>query len=320
MKTIVVVREMNSYDDLHLLEYCQSMFVNANVIQVGIKSPYKHVMRNLLKFCYDVKPDIIIASSAGAMFAQQVHGYKKILINPVLHVSWNCASAEEIQFGGITNYDKEHTYVFFSDEGCQGSAYTEYELAYKNVVKYSAGLDIQKLIEAHVHPTIREMLDEGPDKENIDSVGVNELLSEISMGGRMGFAALLNLAEELQSVIEEVTTVYYSSFYDVRETAWEGFMKITRDFVFDVEEIPYMNYTKYLYGRLHTFFECEVKKKNLAIAADEGSCMNPIEALTTLAHLYVESPEESFEKALAYGSSSSGYRETVPDRQESSGR
>lgn len=300
MKKIVILKATNSYDDLHLLEYCRSMFVNEAVIPIEISNPYKHVMRNLLKFCYETRPDIIIGASAGAMFVQQLHGYKKILINPVLHISWKCASTEDIQFGGITNYDKEHTYAFFSDAESQGSAYTEYEMTYKNVVRCSADLDIQKLIETHVHATIKKMLDEGPDKEYIDAIRAYELLSEISGGGRVGRAALLNLAEELQSILKEVTTVYYSNFYDVRETAWEGFTKITRDFVSDVEEIPYLNYTKYLYGHLHTFFEREVKEKNLMIAADAGNLMAPIKALTNLAHLYIDSPEESIEKTLAF--------------------
>ena len=298
MKKIVILKETNSYDDLHLLEYCRSMFVNEDVIPIEISNPYKHVMRNLLKFCYETRPDIIIGSSAGAMFVQQLHGYKKILINPVLHISWNCASVEECQFGGITNFDKEHTHIFFNDG--ESSAFAEYDLAYKYVVKCPMSMGTQELIESHIHATIREMLDEKPDKDNIDAIRTNEMLSEISEGGRLGNAALLNLGYELQSILEEVTTVYYNSYYDVRETVWEGFVKITREFVFDFEEMPYMNYTKFLYGRLHTFFEREVKEKNLMIAADAGNLIDPIKALTNLAHLYIDSLDETYEKTLAF--------------------
>ena len=37
--------------------------------------------------CQTEKPDLIIGTSMGGMFAQQMHGYKKILVNPAFHVS-----------------------------------------------------------------------------------------------------------------------------------------------------------------------------------------------------------------------------------------
>jgi len=300
MKKLVVLRDITSFDDLQVLEHLQSMLKGVNVIPVEIANPYKHVMRNLNKFCYEAKPDAIIGLSAGAMFAQQMHGYRKILVNPLLHVSWGCATTESSQFGGTTNFDKEHTYVFFADQDIQSVAYKEYVKVYKNIVTYPIDLGMQELLDTHIRPFARKLLDEGFDKHNIDAVGTNELLSEISEGGRRGRAALHRLEDAMADVLEDVTTCYYNSFYDGRETAWEGFRKATREFVFDIEDMPYKNYTKYLYEQLHAFFEEDVREKAFLITAVEGEKLSPVEAMTELAYLYTDAPKNSYEKALAY--------------------
>ena len=77
MKKLVILHDISSYYDFQVLEHLQSMLNDVDVIPVEISYPYKYVMRNLHKFCYQVKPDAIIGLSAGAMFAQQMHGYRK---------------------------------------------------------------------------------------------------------------------------------------------------------------------------------------------------------------------------------------------------
>ena len=300
MKKLVVLRDITSFDDLQVMEHLQSMLKGVNVIPVEIANPYKHVMRNLNKFCYEAKPDAIIGLSAGAMFAQQMHGYRKILVNPLLHVSWGCATTESSQFGGTTNFDKEHTYVFFADQDIQSVAYKEYVKVYKNIVTYPIYLGMQELLDTHIRPFARKLLDEGFDKNNIDAVGTNELLSEISEGGSRGRSALYRLEDAMADVLEDVTTCYYNSFYDGRETAWEGFRKVTREFVFDIEYMPYGNYTKFLYEHLHSYIEEEIIENNFLIASNAGKDMNPVDAMRELAYLYTHSIEGTCENTMAY--------------------
>jgi hypothetical protein len=299
MKKLVILHDISSYYDFQVLEHLQSMLNDVDVIPVEISYPYKYVMRNLHKFCYQVKPDAIIGLSAGAMFAQQMHGYRKILINPILHVSWECATIESVQFGGITKFDKDHTYVIFADKDAQSIAYNEYVKTYKNIVTYPDS-GIQELLDTHIRSLARKLLYEEFDKNNIDAVETKVLLAEISEGGRKGRAALYRLEDAMADVMEDVTTCYYNSFYDGRETAWEGFRKVTREFVFDIERMPYENYTKYLYEQLHTFFEEEVIERNFLIDANAGKNMNPVDAMRELAYLYTDAPKNSYEKALAY--------------------
>jgi hypothetical protein len=300
MKKLVVLHDISSYNDFQVLEHLQSMLNDVDVIPVEITYPYKYVMRNLNKFCYEVKPDAIIGLSAGAMFVQQMHGYRKILINPLLHVSWGCATIESVQFGGITNFDKEHTYVFFADKDSQNNAYNEYVKAYKNIMTYPIDSGMQGLLDTHVRPLARKLLNEEFDKNNIDAVGTNELLAEISEGGRKGRAALYRLEEVMADVLADVTTCYYNSFYDGRETAWEGFRKVTREFVFDIENMSYGNYTKFLYEHLHSYIEEKIIENNFLIAANAGKDMNPVDAMRELAYLYTHSIEGTCENTVAY--------------------
>lgn len=297
MKKLVILHDINSYNDFQVLEHLR--LKDVDVIPVEIAYPYNYMMTDLNKFCFEVKPDAIIGLSVGAMLAQQMHGYRKILINPLLRVNGGCATIEGEQFGGITNFDKEHTYVFFVDKDVQSVAYSEYVKEYKNIITYPDS-GMQELLDTHIRPLARMLLDEGFDKKNIDAIGINELLAEISEGGRKGRAALYRLEDAMADVLKDVTTCYYNSFYDGRETAWEGFRKVTREFVFDIERMPYENYTKYLYEQLHTFFEEENIETNFLIVANAGKNMNPVDAMRELAYLYTDAPKNSYEKALAY--------------------
>ena len=300
MKKILVLYRSESFDDLQVLEHLQSMFVDVKVIPVEISRPYKCVMRNLLKFCYDNKPDVIVGLSDCALFAQQLHGYKKVLVNPVLHINWRMTTVESMQFGGITDFDREHSYIFFAEEDAQVNIHNEYSESYKNVVKYPQGLGMQELLETYIRPIVRKLLDEEPDKKNIDAVRTNELLAEISRGGRAGRAAFLKLEDAFENILSEVAATFYSSYRDVKDIASEGFRRATREFVFDYEEMSYANYTKYLYERLYDYFEEYVKDKNFMIAANEGGRMTPVEAMTELAYFFTHSLEGTYENTIAY--------------------
>lgn len=102
--------------------------------------------RLLSEICKTESPDIIIGTSMGGMFAQQMHGYKKILVNPSFHVSeflrknlgvqaflnsrqdgattYEVSSLlcdeyqkmENLQFEEITPFDCENTYALFGDK------------------------------------------------------------------------------------------------------------------------------------------------------------------------------------------------------------
>jgi predicted esterase YcpF (UPF0227 family) len=118
-------------------------------------------IRLLHEICKSELPDIIIGTSLGGMFTQQMHGYKKILVNPAFHVSeflrknigvqaflnprkddattYKVTSLlcdeyfniENRQFEEITLFDRENTYALFGEKdelvNCQKEYLQYYE-------------------------------------------------------------------------------------------------------------------------------------------------------------------------------------------------
>ena len=124
-------------------------------------------IRLLQEICKTELPDIIIGTSMGGMFAQQMHGYKKILVNPAFHVSEFlrkntgiqdflnsrkdgdttyevtnslCDKYFEIecsQFDGITPFDIENTYALFGEKDELVNCHSEYLQYYQRFEWFS---------------------------------------------------------------------------------------------------------------------------------------------------------------------------------------
>ena len=319
MKKILCLHGLGSSGATQTAEYLRKKLPEVEVVSPDIPLHPHKAMRFLNKLCYDLRPDVIIGTSMGAMFAQQMHGYRKILVNPAFHVSQimlndlgdkqfinpradgettftitpelseGYKEIEEDQFGGITEFDVKHTYAFFGTEDTLVNGYDEYLQYYTNATKYPGGHALlQKWAKAYVLPCTQQLLAEETDKKELDANKTYQMLAEISSGGRGGRAALLNLEEDLIKIVENVATTYYKKLYDVRDIATDGFQKITREYVFDIEDIPNRNYTNFLYKGLHEYFQDDVKEKQFLIWADAGRRLDPIDAMTKLAKMYID--------------------------------
>lgn len=118
----------------------------------------------LKELCELYNPELIIGSSMGGMFAQQLRGYKKILVNPAFHVSKFmrtqlgvhdflnprkngetkyeitsdlCDSYQLIeadQFADITDFDRKNTYALFGTQDTLVHGYDEYIDYYRNAM------------------------------------------------------------------------------------------------------------------------------------------------------------------------------------------
>lgn len=116
----------------------------------------------LRSLCEKVQPQVIIGTSMGGMFAQQIRGYKKILVNPAFHVSEFMRSnlgtheflnlrqdgkthyditselcdayrkIEEKQFADISDLDRKQTFALFGNKDTLVHGYGEYISHYKN--------------------------------------------------------------------------------------------------------------------------------------------------------------------------------------------
>ena len=121
----------------------------------------------LQEICKTESPDIIIGTSMGGMFAQQMHGYKKILVNPAFHVSeflrtktgiqdflnarkdgettYDVTKSlcdeyfemESSQFEGLTPFDYENTYALFGEKDELVNCHKEFLQYYKKFEWFS---------------------------------------------------------------------------------------------------------------------------------------------------------------------------------------
>ena len=146
-------------------------------------------IRLLQEICKSELPDIVIGTSMGGMFAQQMNGYKKILVNPSFHVSeflrknigvqaflnsrkdgattyevtkslcYEYFEIERFQFDGITPFDPENTYALFGEKDELVNCLSEY-LQYYAKFEWFPGThrlrfnDVQDIVVTLVEKTI----------------------------------------------------------------------------------------------------------------------------------------------------------------------
>ena len=125
-------------------ESLRRMLPEVEVISPDIPVDPSEALPFLRALCEQEKPDLIIGTSMGAMYAQQMFGYKKICVNPAFNMSTLSKvfrtgehkflngrkdsqktfkitkeiiqkqnMMERQQFKGITHFDRENTYGLF---------------------------------------------------------------------------------------------------------------------------------------------------------------------------------------------------------------
>lgn len=146
-------------------------------------------LQYLKDLCVDIAPDLVIGTAMGAMYAQQLKGYKKILVNPVFHpsevmrqnlgINKNLNSQqgggkdfeitplliekyeemESRQFEGITDEDRQQTFAFFGTEDDLVNNQEEYAQYYHQSILYPGNHRLQhKLVKELVLSKVIEVL------------------------------------------------------------------------------------------------------------------------------------------------------------------
>lgn len=144
-----------------------SLLPDVEIIAPDLPINPDEALRLLQEICKTESPDIIIGTSMGGMFAQQMHSYKKILVNPAFHVSEflrkntgiqaflnsrkdgettyevtkslcdEYFEMESSQFEGLTPFDYENTYALFGEKDKLVNCQKEYLHYYKNFEWFS---------------------------------------------------------------------------------------------------------------------------------------------------------------------------------------
>lgn len=161
MKKVIYFHGLSSSGATATARNLRKILCEAEVLSPDIPIGANDALTYLHQYCEREKPDLIMGTSMGGMFAQQMFGYKKIIINPAFHVSTImrqnigtiqflnprqdgateyaitpelCEEYEEMekhQFEGITEYDKTHTFAYFGKNDTLVHGFDEYHQHYQ---------------------------------------------------------------------------------------------------------------------------------------------------------------------------------------------
>ncbi len=299
-------------------DYLRAKLTDSDVISPDIPLDPEKAISMLNKLCYDVQPAVIIGTSMGAMYAQQLHGYRKILVNPAFHLSEIMRRSmgvnkfmhpradgatefvitealcegyermEKTQFNGITAFDKKHTYAFFGTGDTLVNGYEEYLQYYANATQYPGEHALlQKWVKSYILPCVQQLLQEEEDTEHIDATKTYEMLHIISEGRKQGRMAYDELWKGCYCNYNDLS-LQYPGLSAPMNIMREGFRLAVRTFVYDFEQMPYHSFTKYSYSIIKKKFKDAAKEKEYLKLVAKGRKMDPMRAMELLSDYYID--------------------------------
>ena len=87
MKTILYIHGLSSSGASSTARHLQSLLPDTRIIAPDLPLEPLEVLKLLHQHVAAEHPDLIIGTSMGGMFAQQLYDSKKIIVNPAFHVS-----------------------------------------------------------------------------------------------------------------------------------------------------------------------------------------------------------------------------------------
>lgn len=171
-------------------ESVRKMLPEVEVISPDIPVDPTEALPYLRSLCEQEKPDLIVGTSMGAMYAQQMFGFKKILVNPAFNMSTMSKvfktgehkflngrkdnqktfkitkeiiqkqnMMERQQFKGITPFDLDNTYGLFGINDKTVNTYDLFKKHYKNAQRFDGEHHLnEKALRTAVIPLIKQIL------------------------------------------------------------------------------------------------------------------------------------------------------------------
>ena len=171
-------------------ESLRRMLPEVEVISPDIPVDPSEALPFLRALCEQEKPDLIIGTSMGAMYAQQMFGYKKICVNPAFNMSTLSKvfrtgehkflngrkdsqktfkitkeiiqkqnMMERQQFKGITPFDRENTYGLFGIHDTTVNCYDLFKKYYTKAQRFDGEHHLnEKALRTAVVPLSKTIL------------------------------------------------------------------------------------------------------------------------------------------------------------------
>ena len=171
-------------------EFLRKLLPEIEIISPDIPVDPIDALPYLRQLCITEQPDLIIGTSMGAMYAQQMFGFRKICVNPAFNMSrmskvlktgehkflngrkdrektfkitkdiiQHFNQMERAQFKGITDFDRENTYGLFGIHDDQVNTYDLFRKYYTNATRFDGEHHLnEKALKTAVLPLIRQIL------------------------------------------------------------------------------------------------------------------------------------------------------------------
>lgn len=175
----------------------QELLPEYDVVAPDIPVDPAEALPFLRGFCMNEVPDVVVGTSMGGMYAQQMRGYNRICVNPAFEMSKKSkvlkvgtfnyfklrkdgtrqfaitpeiiehhARMEEHQFDDITETDRNLVWGLFADEDSQVNCETLFREHYKQVVHFHGEHRLDdKVIKEVLVPLIKEICNENNSRE-----------------------------------------------------------------------------------------------------------------------------------------------------------
>lgn len=172
------------------VELLRKLMPEIEVIAPDIPVDPQDALPYLQQLCKGEQPDLVIGTSMGAMYAQQMFGFKKICVNPAFNMSrmskvlktgehkflngrkdgqktfkiskdtiQHFNMMERVQFKGITDFDKENTYGLFGIHDESVNTYDLFKKHYKNAQRFEGEHQLnEKVLKSTVLPLVKQIL------------------------------------------------------------------------------------------------------------------------------------------------------------------
>ena len=173
------------------VESLRRMLPELEVVAPDIPVDPAEALPYLKQYVAEQQPDIIVGTSMGAMYAQQMYGYKKICVNPSFNMSTmskvmkanttypfqngrkdgaktfkitgqivkNFNMMERQQFKGITDFDRENTYGLFGNNDTTVNCYDLFKKYYTKAQRFEGEHRLNdKSLKTAVVPLIKQIL------------------------------------------------------------------------------------------------------------------------------------------------------------------
>lgn len=171
------------------VEILRRCFPEDEIIAPDIPVDPVEALPYLKKLCETEQPDIIVGTSMGGMYAQQMRGFLRICINPAFNMSTQSKvlktgtykffngrkdnqkefkitkeiiqhynQMERQQFKGITDFDRENCYGLFGINDPMVNTYDTFRKYYSNAIRFEGEHRLNdKVIHKTLLPLIKEL-------------------------------------------------------------------------------------------------------------------------------------------------------------------